>query len=44
MLGDYQGAYTTFQKATQLDETNMTPLYGMIYCRVKQEMLDDAEQ
>lgn len=22
----------------------MVPLYGMIFCRVKQEMLDDAEQ
>lgn len=22
----------------------MTPLYGMIYCRIKQDLLDDAEQ
>lgn len=44
MIGDYASAYTTFQKATSLDETNMTPLYGMIYCRIKQDMLEDAEQ
>ena len=44
MLGDYSGAYTTYQKASQLDETNTTPLFGMIYCRIKQDMLDDAEQ
>jgi len=44
MLGDYNGAYTSYQKAVSLDETNMTPLYGMIYCRIRQDMLDDAEQ
>lgn len=22
----------------------MTPLYGMIFCRIKQEMVEDAEQ
>ncbi len=44
MLGDFQGAYAAYQQATALDDTNMTPLYGMILCRVKQEMLEDAEQ
>jgi tetratricopeptide repeat protein 21B len=44
MLGQYETAYLTYQRATQLDENNMSPLYGMIYCRVKQEMLEDAEQ
>jgi hypothetical protein len=43
MLGQYETAYLTYQRATQLDENNMSPLYGMIYCRVKQEMLEDAE-
>jgi tetratricopeptide repeat protein 21B len=44
MLGDYAGAYATYQKSSQLDETNTVPLFGMIYCRVKQDLLDDAEQ
>lgn len=35
LAGDFAGAYTTYQKATTLDETNMIPLYGMIYCRIK---------
>ena len=41
---DFAGAYTTYQKATTLDESNLTPLIGMIYCRVRQDQLDDAEQ
>ena len=44
MLGDFQGAYKTYQKASQLDESNMIPLFGMILCRIRQEMIDDAEQ
>ena len=44
MLGDFNGAYSSHQKDVSLHETNMTPLFGMIYCRVKQEMIDDAEQ
>ena len=35
--GDYANAYQAYQKAVSLDESNMTPLIGMIYCRVKQE-------
>ena len=27
-----------------MDESNMDPLLGMIYVRIKQEMLDDADQ
>ena len=42
--GDFAGAYTTYQKATTFDESNLTPLIGMIYCRVRQDHLDDAEQ
>lgn len=37
LLGDFANAYLTYQKATTLDETNMTPLIGMIYCRVRQD-------
>jgi tetratricopeptide repeat protein 21B len=33
-----------YQKAASYDESNMEPLYGMIYCRIKQDLLDDAEQ
>lgn len=44
MQGEFAGAYTSYQKASSLDETNMAPLYGMILCRIRQEMLDDAEQ
>ena len=43
-MGDYANAYTTYQKATTLDESNMAPLIGMIYCRVRQDQLDDAHQ
>lgn len=43
LLGDYNGAYQVYQKATTLDEQNMTPLIGMIYCRVRQDQYDDAE-
>ena len=42
--GDFAGAYTTYQKATSLDESNLIPLIGMIYCRVRQDQLDDADQ
>lgn len=37
LLGDFSGAYTAYQKAVTFDEANMTPLIGMIYCRVKQD-------
>ena len=44
MGGDWNNAYATFQQATALDESFWLPLYGMIYCRIKQEMMDDAVQ
>lgn len=37
LKGDYDGAYQAYQKAAQYDETFLLPLYGMIYCRIKQE-------
>lgn len=43
LLGDYQGAYQTFQKTSSEDDSTLQPLYGMIFCRVKQEMVDDAQ-
>ena len=37
LMGDFVGAYQVFQKATQYDDTLLTPLYGMIFCRIRQE-------
>jgi tetratricopeptide repeat protein 21B len=42
MLGEYTAAYQIYQKASSYDETNQTPLYGMIYCKIKQDQLEDA--
>lgn len=44
MLNDYNAAYQIYQKAISFDETNQTPLYGMIYCKIKQDQLEDAGQ
>ena len=44
MLGDYATAYSTYLKASQLDPSFNLPLYGMIFCRIKQDMFDDAIQ
>lgn len=44
MLADYNSAYATFQACSSFDETNHSPLYGMIFCRVKQDQFDDAAQ
>jgi tetratricopeptide (TPR) repeat protein len=44
MLNDYNAAYQIYQKAITFDETNQTPLYGMIYCKIKQDQLEDAGQ
>lgn len=46
LLGDYQGAFKTYQQAAALDTTgnNMEPLYGMIYCKVRQDMLEEASE
>jgi len=34
----------TYQKAATYDESNMEPLYGMIYCRIMQGKIEDAQQ
>jgi len=44
MLGGYNEAYHIYQKASTYDETNQTPLYGMIFCKIKQDQLEDAGQ
>jgi hypothetical protein len=43
LLGDFATAFTTFQKASTFDDNFLAPLYGMIHCRIKQEMVDDAQ-
>ena len=43
LLGDYHGAYQVYQRATAFDDTFLQPLYGMIFCRIKQEQVDDAQ-
>lgn len=35
LLGDFNEAHQTYQRATTFDDTNLYPLYGMIYCRIK---------
>jgi tetratricopeptide (TPR) repeat protein len=42
LLGDFNEAYQTYQRATTFDDTNLFPLYGMIFCRIKQEQYEDA--
>ncbi len=44
LKGEYEVAYQAYQRATQYDENYLQPLYGMIYCRIKQEQYDDAAQ
>ena len=44
LQGDYTNAYSIYLKASQVDGNAQLPLYGMIFCRIKQEMYDDAVQ
>ena len=44
MVADYAGAYSAYQQAANLDENYLQPLYGMIYCHLKQEKFDEASQ
>ena len=44
LMGEYEAAYQAYQKAAQYDETFLLPLYGMIYCRTKQDQYEDAAQ
>eukprot|EP00826_Nyctotherus_ovalis_P013769 TRINITY_DN1376_c0_g6_i1.p1 TRINITY_DN1376_c0_g6~~TRINITY_DN1376_c0_g6_i1.p1 ORF type:complete len:1241 (-),score=463.36 TRINITY_DN1376_c0_g6_i1:317-4039(-) len=43
LMQEYAQAFQLYQKAAELDETNMSALYGMIYCRIRQNQLDDIE-
>ena len=42
MGGDYNAAFRMYQDSVKYDESNMIPLFGMIYCRIRQELYDDA--
>lgn len=44
MLGEFSEAYKIYTQATTFDQTNQTPLYGMIHCKIHQDQLEDAEQ
>jgi len=44
LAGDYQGAIQTYRTATQLDELNMSSLYGTIHCQLLDNQLEDAAQ
>jgi len=43
LMQEYAQAFQLYQKAAELDENNMEALYGMIYCRIKQNQLEDIE-
>lgn len=44
LVEDYNDGFLTYQKAATYDESNMEPLYGMIYCRIQQGKIEDALQ
>ena len=44
MVGDNTTAQTVYQRAASQDENNIQPLYGMIYCRIRQGDYDEAAQ
>jgi hypothetical protein len=37
MMGLFSEAYGLYQQASQFDEANQTPLYGMINCKIQQD-------
>jgi len=43
LINEFPQAFQTYQKAAELDETNVEALYGMIYCRLKQNLLEDVD-
>lgn len=43
LTGDFTTAFLTFQKAATFDDNYLMPLYGMIHCRIRQDMVDDAQ-
>lgn len=44
LFEDYNAGFSNYQKAASYDESNMQPLYGMIYCRIMQGKIEDAQQ
>ena len=44
LFDDFNEGFSTYQKAAAYDESNMDPLYGMIYCRIMQGKIEDAQQ
>lgn len=44
LIEDFNDGFMTYQKAATYDESNMEPLYGMIYCRIMQGKIEDAQQ
>ena len=44
MVKDFSQAFNLFQEAASLDESKSEALVGMIKCRIKQGMIDDAEK
>ena len=44
LFEDYNEGFLTYQKAATFDDSSMEPLYGMIYCRIMQGKIEDAEQ
>lgn len=44
LIGEYSEAYRIYTQASTFDDTNQTPLYGMVNCKIYQDQLEDAEQ
>ena len=44
MIGEYNEGAQYYTRAAAQDEQNLQPLYGLIYCKIKQNQYDDAFQ
>jgi len=44
MMNKYETAFTAYEQASQLDESNGDALFGQIYCLVKRGDLEEASQ
>lgn len=44
LANNFNDAFAQYQLAASYNETNMEPLYGMIYCWIKQDKIDDADE
>ena len=44
MIEEFDKAFALFQEAAALDESRIESLAGMIHCRIRQGVIDDAEQ